>query len=367
LGINVYQGTLTLDVRIANTGSNFVKTGAGTLIMNKATSTAGGGHTGAAYLLQGATRMADALALGTGTVTVNAGAALELSNGISVGAKALSLDGAGVSNGGALRNQSGSNSYAGLITIGASGARISADTATSLNLTGGVITALTQDVTFGGAGATTVSTTGISGGGSLIKDGAGTLTLSAANSYTGGTTVSQGTLLLSATGSTHAASAVSVASGATLGGTGTVGGTATFHDTSIFTWSLSVDDPSDTLSINTGDTFAVTGDLIDGGTTGGSVFKILLDGAQTFADTFWTANQSWSDVLTSGNSVALEDLFTSFSYANVDTGTIPGPSVGSFSLSGNTLTWSYSAIPEPTSALAGLLLTAGLLRRRRTA
>ena len=31
--------------------------------------------------------------------------------------------------------------------------------------------------------------------------------------------------------------------------------------------------------------------------------------------------------------------------------------------SGNTLTW--SAVPEPSSALAGMLLAAGLLRRRR--
>jgi uncharacterized protein (TIGR03382 family) len=36
---------------------------------------------------------------------------------------------------------------------------------------------------------------------------------------------------------------------------------------------------------------------------------------------------------------------------------------GSFSISGSTLTW--TAVPEPTSALAGLLITAGLLRRRR--
>jgi fibronectin-binding autotransporter adhesin len=37
-------------------------------------------------------------------------------------------------------------------------------------------------------------------GGSLTKAGAGTLTLSGANTYTGGTTVSAGTLLLSGSG-----------------------------------------------------------------------------------------------------------------------------------------------------------------------
>jgi autotransporter-associated beta strand protein len=52
-------------------------------------------------------------------------------------------------------------------------------------------------LTLGGAGDTTVSTTAISGAGGLTKDGPGTLTLSGANTYTGPTTVSNGTLVLS--------------------------------------------------------------------------------------------------------------------------------------------------------------------------
>jgi autotransporter-associated beta strand protein/T5SS/PEP-CTERM-associated repeat protein len=60
----------------------------------------------------------------------------------------------------------------------------------------------------------------LSGPGSLTKTGVGTLTLSAANTYSGTTTVSAGTLHL--TGSA-AASAFTVNSGATLSGTGTIG------------------------------------------------------------------------------------------------------------------------------------------------
>jgi len=43
------------------------------------------------------------------------------------------------------------------------------------------------------------------------------------------------------------------------------------------------------------------------------------------------------------------------------------PTLGSFSMnSGGTLIWNASSVvPEPTSALAGLLLMAGAFRRRR--
>ncbi len=59
----------------------------------------------------------------------------------------------------------------------------------------------------------------------IVKDGAGTQTLSGANLYTGGTTVSGGMLLINnTTGSGLGAGAMSVATGATLGGTGAFSG-----------------------------------------------------------------------------------------------------------------------------------------------
>ena len=64
----------------------------------------------------------------------------------------------------------------------------------------------------------------VQSGGSLVKIGTGTLTLSGANAYTGTTTVNSGTLLVN--GSLAAASAVTVTSG-TLGGTGTINGPVT--------------------------------------------------------------------------------------------------------------------------------------------
>ena len=65
---------------------------------------------------------------------------------------------------------------------------------------------------------------------SLTKTGAGTLTLSGANSYSGNTIVNAGMLLVNGPGSLAASSAVSVGAGATaatLGGDGTIYGTVT--------------------------------------------------------------------------------------------------------------------------------------------
>jgi autotransporter-associated beta strand protein len=73
--------------------------------------------------------------------------------------------------------------------------------------------------TFGGA---------ISGAGAVVKTGLGTLSLTTANTYTGGTTVSNGTLLVNnTTGSGTGTGTVSVQSGAVLGGTGAISGVVT--------------------------------------------------------------------------------------------------------------------------------------------
>ena len=68
----------------------------------------------------------------------------------------------------------------------------------------------------------------ISGSGALTKQGAGTLTLSGSNSYTGATTVSAGELKVNGSNGTGA---MTIASDATLSGTGTIGGNTTISGT----------------------------------------------------------------------------------------------------------------------------------------
>jgi autotransporter-associated beta strand protein len=330
---------------------------------------------------------------------VQNGAALELSGGISVGnLETLLLTGSGVSSGGALRNVSGANSYAGAVTVGIGGARINNDVASTLTLTGGLATNGAGDVTFGGVGNTTVSTVGINGAGGLTKDGTGTLTLSATNSYIGATTVSDGKLFINGNQST-ATGVVSVAAAATLGGNGTVGGATTFTGASIHApgsaaATVGTQAFSSTVTYGTGTIFdwdlntVVGGDLTDPGvvanaatgiydqvtatgaitaTGSNAVFKIVLAAGDSFADAFWNTHKSWNNIFTggSGSATNLAAIFSSFDASGgLDaTGLVAGRGQFTLSSSSNTLTW--TAVPEPTTALAGLLLTAGLLRRRR--
>lgn len=163
------------------------KVGTGTQIFSGANS-----YTGFTNVNAGVLNIRNNTALGSterGTNVVS-GAALQIEGGIAVGAEALTLNGTGIANDGALRNISGNNSYGGPITLG-SVVRINSDTGV---LTLGTITGAAQDLTLGGAGEIVV--TGVLGitSGRLTKDGSGTAILSATNTYTGATIINAGTL-----------------------------------------------------------------------------------------------------------------------------------------------------------------------------
>jgi fibronectin-binding autotransporter adhesin len=204
-------GNTTVSTTAITGTGGLTKNGAGTLTLTDANN-----YTGATSITAGVVNIQNATALGTtdaGT-TVSTGAALQLQGGIAVSGELLTLNGSGITNTGALRNISGDNSWAGLITLG-SASSIASDAGT-LTLTGGIDN-VTFLLTIQGAGNTTISGGAITGTGGLTKSGAGTLTLLNANSYTGTTTVSAGILNIqnsSALGSDVAGTTVS--NGATL-------------------------------------------------------------------------------------------------------------------------------------------------------
>jgi autotransporter-associated beta strand protein len=216
---------------------------------------------------------------------------------------------------------------------------------------------------------------------SVLKTGAGTTTLTGVNTYSGTTAVNGGKLLVNgsignsavtvsnantvlASGVTGTiGNSVAVNNGAILAagdtgvaGTATVTGATTFNNGSIFSWDIN--------SAGTSYDKLVSTNLVDGDAAGGSVLRIVASDGLV-AQNFWNTNRTWNDIFTTDGSAAIADwanIFTNISVVNSSFTSIT-PVGGSFSASGNTLTW--TAVPEPTSALAGILLGAGLLRRRR--
>jgi len=248
-GNNDYTGTTTV-----NTGSTLRFEGAGTSDFASAISGGGAvvisnsagvlnlignntGFTGAITASSGILEARNANSLGTtaaGT-TIGSGSTLKIFSsgaGFSL-AEAINTAGVGVGSGiGAINNTGGDNILTGTITLAAN-TRINADTTgTSGSLTiGGNVSGGANVLFLGAQGATGGNTGGnitvngvISGAGatqdttttSVYKDGAGTLTLGGANTYTGDTRIAQGNLTVSGSGNLGNGSDVFIASGASL-------------------------------------------------------------------------------------------------------------------------------------------------------
>ncbi len=179
--------TTQTEARFLTGSGNLAKIGNGTLTISGATNN----FTGTVGITNGAVRATASSALGSASaVTVQGGAALEYSGGITVN-RNLTINSTGVSGAGALRNITGDNVHSGSLALG-SASRIASDAGT-LTISGAV-SGSNVGLTVGGAGNTAIQTAIAIGTGRLTKEDAGILTLSGANAYTGGTLVSGGTL-----------------------------------------------------------------------------------------------------------------------------------------------------------------------------
>ncbi len=162
-------------------GQSLTKTGAGTLILNAENT-----YTGGTLISDGTLVASNVEALGTGDITDNA--VLELNTGGDFD-NAISGSGQVVKSGDETLTLSGSNTYTGGTII--SGGTLVATNVEALG-TGDVTDNATLELNTGGD-----FDNAIGGTGSVVKSGDKTLTLSGANSYTGGTTISGGTLVAS--------------------------------------------------------------------------------------------------------------------------------------------------------------------------
>lgn len=206
-------GKLSINGVVEGSGG-LLKYGSGTLALG-GTNT----FTGAVSIFQGEVQISNSSAFGTtaGGVTVASGAALSLTGGIAVGAEALSLSGSGISSAGALRNISGTNSWAGNVSL-TGNTTINSD-AGQLTVSGGVSGA-NQSLVVGGAGNVVLSGAVTSGAGTFTKTGTGTVTLSgpSANTFTGDTSIQDGTLVLAKSNGVNAIAdgEITINSGGTL-------------------------------------------------------------------------------------------------------------------------------------------------------
>ena len=236
---------------------------------------------------------------------------------------------------------------------------------------------------------------GISQVGSLSKEGAGTLTISGSNTYTGATTVAAG--LLTVNGSISSSALTTVQSGAAIGGSGTVGalvvqsggsiapgnspGTLTVSGHAVweaggnYNWQLL----NATGAAGTGwDKLVITGRLDLTRLTSANPFKVNPWTISTFEGSTGDAlnfdggsNYSWT-IATADNGITGFNANNFFINTDPTNGTngFSNSYTGTFSVSvdGNNLNLIYgpSAVPEPASTFTVLaLFSSGVLHRRK--
>jgi len=234
----------------------------------------------------------------------------------------------------------------------------------------------------------------ISGAGALVKTNSNTLTLGGANTYTGGTTVNQGNLLVNGS-----IGAVTVNTSGGLGGSGTVGaftlnsggslnpgnspGTLTAASAivlggSTYNWQIS------TLTGTAGtnwDLFSVTGLLDMSGVTSANKWILVVTGDTGF--TGWTDTSSYSYVFAQAASVSGfssvdgTDITSLFNITNSGITSLPNSSFnpnGDFKVvvgrANGLTTLNLMAVPEPSTGamlLFGLVGLVGMRALRRKA
>jgi fibronectin-binding autotransporter adhesin len=229
-GVNTYTGGTRIDTGTlmisgggtlgANSGSTTVN--GGTLDLGGTTQSQNGGVTLTGGTIQNGTlSSAGDFSLDAGTVSATltgTGRVVKNGTGTVVLSGTNTYTGGTTVEGGLINFASASNFGTGSIVLDGGGLQwATGSTADISNL----VTLGTAGGTFDSNGNSVALAAAIAGTGSLIKAGAGTLTLSAVNTYTGGTRIDAGTLMISGSGTLGVSSASTTVNGGTLdlGGT----------------------------------------------------------------------------------------------------------------------------------------------------
>lgn len=265
------------------------KLGAGTLTLSGANS-----YAGSTTVQSGTLTITNAQALGTGAggTTVVSGATLHLSGALDNQTEAVTINGFGVNNTGALYSSGGSNGFSLTpVTLG-SASRINSDNELSLTSVIGGGNALT----LGGTGRLFINGN-LSGVTTLITDGTG-LKFVRAGGPSGATTVNAGVLVVDNTGSLSDTALVTVNGSGTLrygvadtigalAGTGTVellGGALTTGGNNASTSFTGVfGGTGELIKVGTG-TFTLGGQSFRNGVTTISGGTLVLQGGQALSD-----------------------------------------------------------------------------------
>jgi autotransporter-associated beta strand protein len=299
------DGTSTLTLGGVNTYTGATTIAEGTLILD-ATGTiasSAGVVNNATFAIQGNKTIGylsgtGSTTLGANTLTVTGTGTY---SGVASGTGGLTVNGAGKT-----LTLTGANTYTGATTISAGTLQIGNNGTTGSLATSSAITnngtlsfnrinAVTQGTHFGSV---------IAGSGGVTQAGSGTLTLSGANTYTGVTSITRGTLTLNATGTIASSAGVSNAGTFIIQGNKTIGYLSGAGSTQL---------GNNTLTVTGTGTYSGVMSGTGGLTLNGTGKTLTLSGANTYSGTTTLS----AGTLALGNNLAMQQSTLSTSGAGV--------------------------------------------------